>query len=321
MCVLFAATYPERTRALVLYGTLREALRPRRRLPVGADLGRARSATRDELEADVGRERRHLEDVAERGRRPTRWFQRRGRAVAEPGGCARPDPHELEGRRPGRAAHVQCPTLVLHRSGDRDSHVEEGRYIADRIPGARFVELRGRRPRAVRRPGPDPRRGRGVPHGRAARRREPDRVLATVLFTDLVGSTETARGARGRGVGDARSRAHNARCARELARFAGEEIDTAGDGFLALFDGPARAIRCALADPRGAAARSASRCAPACTRARSSVRRRQASRHRRARRRTRHVARGRGRGARERDDARPRRPAPGSSSRTAASTS
>ena len=140
---------------------------------------------------------------------------------------------------------IRVPTLVLHRTGDRDARVEEGRYIAERIPGARFVELAGvdhfvavdadeivdevEEFLTGVRPAPDP-----------------DRVLATVLFTDLVGSTETA--AR---LGDRRWKelleAHHRDVRRELAYFAGEEVDTAGDGFLALFDGPARAVRCALA--------------------------------------------------------------------------
>src|SRR5262249_53090829 len=134
---------------------------------------------------------------------------------------------------------------VLHRTGDLDANIDEGRFIASRIPGSKLVELPGNdhipfvdpdqiideveefltgaRPVAVA-----------------------DRVLATVLFTDLVGSTEKAHS-----LGDHRwselLEAHHRAVRDELARYGGEEIDTAGDGFLALFDGPARAIRCALA--------------------------------------------------------------------------
>jgi class 3 adenylate cyclase len=141
-------------------------------------------------------------------------------------------------------ATVQCPTLVLHRSGDRDSRPDEGRYIADRIPGATFMELAGDdhmpavRPDEIVdeieefltgvRPAPSP-----------------DRVLATVLFTDLVGSTERAQ-ALGDATWTSLLASHNEAVRRALARFSGEEIDTAGDGFLAAFDGPARAIRCAF---------------------------------------------------------------------------
>jgi class 3 adenylate cyclase len=140
---------------------------------------------------------------------------------------------------------IRVPTLVIHRTDDRAVSVEQGRYIAAHISGARYVELpgvdhlpwvegddivdeieefvTGSRPAAV-----------------------VDRVLATVMFSDIVDSTVMA--AR---LGDRRwSRLledHNAAVRRELQRYGGTEIDTAGDGFLASFDGPARAIRCAVA--------------------------------------------------------------------------
>ena len=126
-----------------------------------------------------------------------------------------------------------------------DSHMEEGRYIASHIQGARFVELAGndhvpwvRMDEVL-----DP-----IEEFLTGSRPAPasDRVLATVLFTDIVDSTDRARR-----LGDAAWVAllerHNEVVRREIMRFSGEEIDTAGDGFLALFDGPARAIRCALA--------------------------------------------------------------------------
>jgi class 3 adenylate cyclase len=131
---------------------------------------------------------------------------------------------------------VQCPTLVLHRTGNRDSRPEEGRYMAERIPGARFIELEG--DDHVPWAGSDQIIDEveefltGAPATVAS-----DRVLATILFTDLVGSTETARA-----LGDAAWAAllseHHGAVRRQLGRSGGEEIDTAGDGFLASFEGP-----------------------------------------------------------------------------------
>jgi class 3 adenylate cyclase len=144
---------------------------------------------------------------------------------------------------------IRVPTLVLHRSGDRDSRPEEGRYIAERIPGARFVELPG----ADHFPAID-----GdqildeVEEFLTGVRRapEPDRVLATVLFTDIVGSTRKATALGDRAWLELRGD-HDALVRRELDHFRGTEIDTTGDGFLASFDGPARAVRCASAITRG----------------------------------------------------------------------
>ena len=144
---------------------------------------------------------------------------------------------------------VQCPTLVIHRTGDLDSRVEEGRYIADRIPGARFVELDGVDHLLI--VDADQILDEVEEFLTGTRPVSPsDRVLTTILCTDLVGSTE-----RVQDLGDARWSAlldeHHAVVRRELGRFAGEELDTAGDGFLAAFDGPARAIRCAREIHRG----------------------------------------------------------------------
>ncbi len=141
---------------------------------------------------------------------------------------------------------IRIPTLVLHRTGDRMTQVGGGRFIAEQVPGARYVERAGddnapfvgdtdalvdevQEFLTGIRPAP-----------------EPDRVLSTVLFTDIVGSTELAAQ-----LGDKRWRdlleAHRAAVRRELGRFRGREVDTIGDGFLATFDGPARGIRCAQA--------------------------------------------------------------------------
>jgi class 3 adenylate cyclase len=141
---------------------------------------------------------------------------------------------------------LHVPTLVLHRHGDRVVNWRASRWIAEQIPGARRVEL----------PGADhfPWAGDAdaiVEEVRAfltgARvAEEADRVLATVMFTDVVGSTDRAAS-----LGDRRWTelldAHDHAVRRELEAFRGREIKTTGDGFLATFDGPARGIRCARA--------------------------------------------------------------------------
>ena len=244
MCILFAATYPERVRALVLYGTYAKRSHPDNDYPW--------APTQEERERDArALEEGWGEDVDLSTVMPSAdaaaaaWLGRRGRASLSPAGArdlilmnSKADVRELLGS-------VQCPTFVLHRTGDRDSRPDEGRYIAARIPGARFVELGG----DDHVPFFDPDQIldeveeflTGVRPASAT-----DRVLATILFTDIVGSTEKAR-ALGDASWGALLSSHNDAVRQELTRFAGEEIDTAGDGFLALFDGPARAIRCALA--------------------------------------------------------------------------
>jgi class 3 adenylate cyclase/alpha-beta hydrolase superfamily lysophospholipase len=141
---------------------------------------------------------------------------------------------------------IKAPTLVMHRIGDLDANIEEGRYIAARIPGARFVEL----------PGEDHLPWIGDSDAvvdeiaefvtGARLPRDVDRVLATVLFTDIVGSTQHAARLGDRAWRE-RLAEHHAMARREIARWRGREVNTAGDGFFAVFDGPARAIRCALA--------------------------------------------------------------------------
>lgn len=141
---------------------------------------------------------------------------------------------------------IQVPTLLLHRTDDRDARVEESRFMATQIHGAQFVEL----------PGQD-----HLPWVGDTQRlldeieifvtgnlyeQEPERILATLLFTDIVSSTETATS-----LGDERwhylLQQHHDLVRKELLRYRGHEITTTGDGFLVTFDGPARAIRCACA--------------------------------------------------------------------------
>ncbi|HET7343420.1 MAG TPA: adenylate/guanylate cyclase domain-containing protein [Methylomirabilota bacterium] len=146
---------------------------------------------------------------------------------------------------------VSVPTLVLHSRGDRFISADNGRYLAEHIPGARFVEL----------PGPDhffagadadaavDEIGEFLTGQRQSS--EAQRVLATVVMTDIVGSTEQAAA-----LGDRRWRdlleGYLTMARRQLGRFGGRELDTAGDGLLAAFDGPARAVRCATAIRDGA---------------------------------------------------------------------
>jgi class 3 adenylate cyclase len=142
---------------------------------------------------------------------------------------------------------VRVPTLILHRTGDAMVPVAAGRYLAEHIPGANYVEIPGIDHLVVDnetqdiiadeieefltgvRPAP-----------------EPDRVLATVLFTDIVGSTEQASAMGDRKWVDLLA-AHNDLAKREIDRFRGHAIKSTGDGVLATFDGPGRAVRCAQA--------------------------------------------------------------------------
>jgi class 3 adenylate cyclase len=144
------------------------------------------------------------------------------------------------------APSIRVPTLVLHTPEDPIVPFEQGRWLAEQIPGTRFVELKGRD---------------HVPWFDVADQvvtevrefltgfreaPEPEQILATVLFTDIVASTERARELCNREWRSLLER-HHATVRQILARYRGREIDTAGDGFLASFDGPARAIRCAVA--------------------------------------------------------------------------
>jgi class 3 adenylate cyclase len=246
LCALFAATHPERTRALICWSGF-----PRYAATEGFEIG----LPPEELEefssaiaefwgtdafgdqAAAALAPTSAEDPAFRA-----WFRRYLRRGAAPGSAVLIDAmaNELDVRHVLPSIHV--PTLVMHRIEDENRRLS--RYLAEHIPKARLVEL----------PGCDHLPWSGdadavigeVEQFLTGSRTAPDRdrVLATVLFTDLVASTERAAE-----LGDRRwtvkLQAHQAVVRRELARFGGREIDNAGDGFLATFDGPARAIRCA----------------------------------------------------------------------------
>ena len=232
--MLFAATYPERTRYLALFGTY--ALAWVSFLPDDR-----REAILDDLIGRWGDGTSMLFFWPEADGPAQAWWGVKERLAGSPEAIR--NLWALTAATDVRAAlpTVQAPTLVLQRSGPTGGAMRE---IADSIPGARFVELAGSSglPWVDADPLVDE-----IEEFLAGARPTPvaDRVLATILFTDIVGSTETARE-----IGDsAWSRLieqHHAAVRRELDRYAGEEIDTAGDGFFATFDGPARAIRCAL---------------------------------------------------------------------------
>ena len=244
MSALFAATYPQRTTALLLYGVFAKrvwspdypwAPRPedRERQIEALERNWSENMDLDQLapsEDDAFKER-------------LRTYLRRS---ASPGAAAALMRMNTQLDVRDVLPTIQAPTLVMHRTDDGDANVEEGRWIAAQIPGATFVELPG--DAHVLWAGDADEVVDEIEEFLTGARRgpEPDRVLATVLFTDIVGSTEEA--AR---LGDRRWRdlleRHNAVVREQLARFDGREVDTTGDGFLATFDGPARAIRCASA--------------------------------------------------------------------------
>jgi len=251
MAILFAATHPQRTTALILYGTFAAGAKEPG-YPWGGTPAEWEAAA-ERWQEKWGRVVFALERFAPSkvgDERYTDWFGRLERLAASPGAAA--TLARMNGEIDVRHVlpSVSVPTLVLHRSGERVVVVEEGRYIAERIPGAKYVELDGADhwpwlgdANSVLEEMQEFLTGTREPT-------EPERVLTTVLFTDIVGSTERAAE-----LGDRRWRDlvedHHALVRSELARFRGREIDTAGDGFFASFDGPARAVRCACAITKG----------------------------------------------------------------------
>jgi class 3 adenylate cyclase len=245
MCMLFAATYPERTSALVLWGAM------------------ARSTRADDY--PWAPEKEAVEEAQAELIAPL-WGQGATIEIFSPSVAGDPRAREFQARFERQAASpmrvmqllemfldtdvrdvlplIQAPTAVMHRRHDRAVNVRAARWLAERIEGSRYVELEGEDHfpwvgdseaalAAIEefltgvRPGP-----------------APERVLATVLFTDIVDSTGVAAE-----LGDRRWRElleeHQRLVRKRLAQFEGREIKTTGDGFLALFDGPSRAAQCA----------------------------------------------------------------------------
>ena len=245
MSVLFATTYPERVSALVLYGTYAKRVRAAD-YPWAPTLEEHR-ARLDAVERDWGGPV-DVETWAPsyvNDERFKRWWAQFLRLGASPAAARAVLEMTLEIDIREILPVIRTPTLVMHRTGDRRIDVGGGRYLAERIPNARFVELGGGDHLVW--VGDSEAVADEIGEFLTGTRHiaEPNRVLATVLFTDMVESTSRAVA-----LGDARWRAlisdHDRLVRAQLTRFRGREIDRRGDGFLAIFDGPARAIRCAL---------------------------------------------------------------------------
>ena len=250
MSVVFTATYPERVSALVLYGGQARALWAPDYL--FGDTERAlRKTIEEEAEAFVtpgGLEAMIRTGFPSADEQEVHAIARMIRYGASPGSVEALGRMNMAIDVRDVLPVVSAPTLVVQQRADPWVRVEHGRYLAQHIPGAAFAELDGGEhiPSAVTAP---QLLAHVLPFLQEAVTREapePDKVLATVLFSDIVGST-----ARAAELGDTQWRqllaGHHARVRQQLARFRGAEMDTAGDGFFARFDGPARAIRCALA--------------------------------------------------------------------------
>jgi pimeloyl-ACP methyl ester carboxylesterase len=255
LAALFATTYPERTAGLIMYGSF-----------FAWDwMAEGRFPTRHESV------RRALEEIGQRWGTPDycdellendapsmlddedfrRWYANRLRLSASPAAAVALQRMNVDTDTRALLPSIRVPTLILHRVGDRNVDVKNARYAAEHIPGAKYVELAGDdhlpsvgdSQRIV-----DEIRSFliGIWESGGWEAPEPDRVLATILFTDIVGSTAKAAELGDRAWLEVVEQ-HHTIVRRHLARFRGRELDTAGDGFFATFDGPARAIRAAVA--------------------------------------------------------------------------
>jgi len=244
MCALFAATYPERTTALIMVGSYARRVRAPD-YPYGPT-PEQRDAFLESIEEQWGTPFAldiRAPSVAgdERFRQ---WWARMLRMSASPGAAAALTRANAEIDIRHILPSIRVPTLIVHARGDQTLEIAHGEYLAANIPGARLVVidsddhlpwlegseailrhveefLTGVRPVAVR-----------------------DRVLCTIMFTDIVDSTKEAVARGDRQWSDLLD-AHHAAVRRELTAYQGREINTTGDGFVAVFDGPARAIQCA----------------------------------------------------------------------------
>jgi len=245
MAIVFAATHPRRTTALITYSVF--AKRIWSSDYPWAPTPEERAAFLDGIEARWGGDAdlgRLVPSVADD--QPTReWFSRMSRHSVSPSAAVALGRMNTDIDIRAVLPTLRVPTLMFHPVDDHDAKIEEGRWMAERIPNARLIELPGAdhvpwfaNADAVLEATEEFLTGARPAH-------DTDRFLATVLFTDIVNGT-----ARAAELGDHRWRelleAHHAIVRRELRRHRGTEVDTAGDGFFATFDGPARAVRCAI---------------------------------------------------------------------------
>ena len=246
MATLFAATHPERSTGLVLYGSYAKPS-----ADVGYPWGRSKEwlAEFEQQIDDSWGAGIFLEQVAPsrvNDEAFKRWWSKYERLSYGPGNALAYFHMNTDIDVRAILPSIRVPTLILQRRDDVYRHPGHAAYLASHIPGAKLVQL----------PGSD-----HLPYVGDAEAvldevqefltgvrsaPEHDRVLATVLFTDIVGSTEKATQLGDRAWKDL-LQMHHTLIRQELTRFRGREIDTAGDGFLATFDGPARAVRCAQA--------------------------------------------------------------------------
>lgn len=246
MCALFAATYPERTSGLIMCGSFAKRIwdteypwaptpQERKKIFDAISEGWGGVVDIDTIAPSMANDERFKT-----------WWATYLRRSASPGDALSLAKMNTEIDIRNILPSIHVPALILHRNGDMDSNIEEARYIARKIPGAKLVEFKGND---------------HLPWVGESnlildeielfltgdlKETETERMLTTVLFTDIVGSTQKALE-----LGDARwhhlLESHNALVRKELIRFRGREIKTTGDGFFVIFDGPARAIKCASA--------------------------------------------------------------------------
>ena len=243
MSLLFAATYPQRARALVLYGSF--ARHPN---VLSEDELTSEIEQIDSLWGTGEYSLRRYRPSARSDEAERRALARWERQSASPSAVIAIRRMNLDIDARHILPVIRVPTLVLHRVGDSAISIDAGRYLAANIPGAKYVELPGTDHVPVSQPENADRIIDEVQEFLTGSRSEidVDRVLATVMFTDIVDSTKRAAE-----LGDREWRGlldrHDEAVRQQLTRFRGNEVKNLGDGFLATFDGPARAVRCAAA--------------------------------------------------------------------------